>query len=455
MKLLFVLPEYGNSFKRGIATFYNHLLTGLLQAGCVIDVCLPWEYDLPKDLKEHRQIRVFGVDHDAVSQAKKGLSQFAAFPNLQDKLAHAFAAFNVCDGGRKYDVVEATDFGLLFVPWLIRDTRPPVIVQLHSSYGQIESYDSHAGDSMAGLITRMLEASLLGRADELQSYGPTNAEEWNRLLNKEVSLIWPAWRPSIWSLSEDASAALPSEFDVADKGVVVGRIQNWKGPEVLCRALELLENRAPKIIWVGKDTNFRRQRTSTSAFLKQTYGNVWGKKILPIGEMSVELTARIQAGAKFVVVPSTWDTFNLTTIEAMWAGKVVICSEGAGASSLIRHAENGFRFPAGDPRKLASLLVEVDNMPSEARHEIGERARHTVAQELDSDRICALRIGRYRRLTECKTVARRRHPWIDSLFASDVLEPPFTFLETIPTRQLAKWTLYRVWSRIRNSIPSI
>lgn len=335
MKLLFVIPEYGESIRGGIATFYNHLIPGLRRAGCTVEVCLANEQGLSTDLRQQSNVRITSIDPALVEEARARLAQFAAFPELQRVLARSFAAFRRCKNG-DYDVVETTDWGLLYVPWVTVESAIPVVVQLHGSNGQVAYYDPREGRELSGLTTRLLEAALLGRADELQACSPANACDWFRLLGKDVHHIWPGWENSNLS-----SERCTPEVDASGRGIVVARIQKWKGPETLCQAIALLGDKAPQILWVGRDTASPR---SVSAYLKRTFPSVWEKTILPIGEMSFESTAHLQATAKFAVVPSRWDTFSLSAVEAMWAKKVVICSEGAGASSLIRHGENGFRF---------------------------------------------------------------------------------------------------------------
>jgi len=72
--------------------------------------------------------------------------------------------------------------------------------------------------------------------------------------------------------------------------------------------------------------------------------------------------ASLQRNAKFVIVPSKWDTFNLSAVEAMWAQRVVICSDAAGAATLIEHGKNGFCFPSGDAQRLSELILKVKGM---------------------------------------------------------------------------------------------
>ena len=59
--------------------------------------------------------------------------------------------------------------------------------------------------------------------------------------------------------------------------------------------------------------------------------------------------------AKAVLVPSTWDVFNLVAAEAMAMGRVVVISDCAGAADLVQHGVSGFVFPKGDAAALAGI----------------------------------------------------------------------------------------------------
>jgi len=96
-----------------------------------------------------------------------------------------------------------------------------------------------------------------------------------------------------------------------------------------------LGNNAPSIDWVGRDTEYREAGMSMSKSLAKTYPDVWNTKVIPVGPKSPEEAQALQAQAKFLVVPSTWDVFNYVCVEAVAQGQVVICSDGAGACSLI------------------------------------------------------------------------------------------------------------------------
>lgn len=92
-------------------------------------------------------------------------------------------------------------------------------------------------------------------------------------------------------------------------------------------AAELLGEDCPAIQWVGGDNYFREYSWSMSDHLKKYVA--WGTKIVHTDRVSYEEAQQKLASAKFLIVPSLWDTFNFTAIEGMAKGKVVICSSGA------------------------------------------------------------------------------------------------------------------------------
>ena len=60
--------------------------------------------------------------------------------------------------------------------------------------------------------------------------------------------------------------------------------------------------------------------------------------------------------ADVVVVPSRWEAFGLTAIEAMRASRAVIASHVGGLSEVVEEAVTGLLVPANDSRALAEAL---------------------------------------------------------------------------------------------------
>ena len=82
--------------------------------------------------------------------------------------------------------------------------------------------------------------------------------------------------------------------------------------------------------------------------------------------------------SKIAVVPSFSEGFSLVTAEAMSCGCSVIATKNVGVhSSLIKHAENGYLFEAGNTAELEQLLIQsiTNQIPL-----LGGQAREKILQ---------------------------------------------------------------------------
>ena len=81
-----------------------------------------------------------------------------------------------------------------------------------------------------------------------------------------------------------------------------------------------------------------------------------------------------------VVVPSRFEGFGLTAIEAMACRKPVVASRVDGLAEIIQNGQNGFLVPSEDIEGLADCIVEL--IKDEARRtSIGEAARKGVEEK--------------------------------------------------------------------------
>lgn len=432
MRLLFILPEYLPLTGGGIVTFYRNVLPELVRQGHQVHVLVGSAFTSKLPSYEAEGITVEFLDTDAVTANLDRFNQYHVAPEFQRHLSAAWTAWEQVNQGKNYDLVETTDWGLLFVPWVVADS-PPTVVQLHGSIGQIDFYDPRQGDELQGNLTRVLEVGLLSTADELQTYSQLNAQAWSQLTNREVVYIPPAWCP-------DSNLEQPREKSL--NGLVVGRIQHWKGPTVLCEALRLLGDAAPTIDWVGRDTSYKNGG-SMSNYLAQTYPDIWGVKIRPVGSRPFKETARLQAEASFIAVPSIWDVFNYTCVEGMGCPQVVLCSQGAGAASLITDKVNGLVFPADNPEALAESINYLHSMSVDEHRQMGEAAQQ-IQTELDPSRIVRQRIEAYEKLIQRGKFPVRPNPWLlKAVSPGRPLKQPLEFLEHLPLRELSTYVLRR------------
>ena len=133
-------------------TFYRALGASLREAGVELHVIEGSGLHAAESCA-HRVVD--GIPVQTLEQARLArwwdrMPAFAALPGLRRHLAAAWAMWEQADYGNNADIVEATDWGLLFVPPAV-DAARPLVVQCHGSIGQIADHDPVAGEEAENL----------------------------------------------------------------------------------------------------------------------------------------------------------------------------------------------------------------------------------------------------------------------------------------------------------------
>ena len=502
MKLLYILSEYLPESGGGIITFYANLLPRLVERGHRVKILVANHSSLDRSERIENGVEVEYLKSPFVDEARLGCKKFRN-DALWAYMPLAWGAYQQARGGEGFDIVEATDWALLYMPWVVSTRKAKVVVSLHGSNGQVDWYSDPASTGFDAHVLRLAEVASLRLADSIHANSRANAEFWKTKLDREIRVIPPVFggfevldhgrseiedrattkytkgnekgeevsttdstdehgydaghclgKPSgavfsnsstseLARVSENTSstrfasgpagalraggggmgsvernqladsagflegqsqAGLPmdsqkhqsireandlgapgNDFESvtirvisgqeasvdshatsysplataqqAPMGLVVGRLQNWKGAEVLCKALELVEG--IQVEWVGRDTPWGNSGETASGFLEKNYPSVWGSKLLWIGPLGHTEAMNKISNAAFLVVPSIWDVFNLTAAEAMARRVPVICSRNAGAEMLIEDGRNGFLFNSERPEELAVCFRKI------------------------------------------------------------------------------------------------
>jgi len=438
-KILYIIPEYPPHFGGGIATFYTSIIPEIVSQGYQVDILVSNAFTSAFSSYRQDNFQVNFLNTNLIKDYLKKFDIYKAFPKLQRHLSTSWAAWKQVNSGEGYDLVETTDWGMLFVPWVVMEDTPPLVVQLHASIGQIDFHDPFLINPLEGHITRLLEFSLLSAADEIQTYSEKNVVDWQQITGKYVKYIPPA----LPLLSGYASQ------NTDENGLVVGRIQYWKGATTLCEALEQMGEDAPNINWVGRDVTYQALYQPMSAYLCQNYPEIWGQKIHPLGVLPPEKTRQLQSQAPFILVPSIWDVFNYTCAEAMALARPVVCSKGAGASDLIEDGVNGFTFVPDDPVDLALALCKVMSLSEQERQSMGEAARLTIETQLNPVKVAQQRIEVYENLIQCGKSPQRPSSWlVDAVSTQKTMANPLAFLDQLPLSELTQYLGQRFLKKV-------
>lgn len=384
----------------------------------------------------------FEADWRVLRELKRG--PLSPFPQTIRMLATAFGAWRKVKELNP-DVVELCDWPLSFAPAVL-DQSIPYVVQCHGSMGQIAQHDPQAGNEFERAVVQLLEPQLISAAHSVQTYSSSNANFWEGVAGRSVNMIRAPF--TLPDMSD-------SDVQVVESGVVFGRLQRWKGPHVLCAALRNLGQSAPRIDWYGGVKPWDSSDWPTDRRLAADYPDVWGTTLCHHDALPRQQVGAIQSRALFNVVPSTWDVFNFTAVEAMAAGRPTIVSTAAGASELIVDGENGFLFESEDPLSLSAAIERIMTMSETQRAQIGKAGRHTIGTTLDPAVIAEQRVSAYNEVMRSFETARPAKPnaWISDLISprADANIDPAAFLESVPMRTLARHLKDRTMRKLKGS----
>jgi glycosyltransferase involved in cell wall biosynthesis len=432
MRALIVTPEY-SGHGGGIATYYQLLAPPLVKAGCAVTVIEGsgfHSYD-SSAAETHDGVAIHRLETVRVERWAAQFQHLQATPLLRRMMAGAWAAWEQAGTLGQFDVVESTDFALMAAPPAL-DRRAPLVTQMHGSFGQISVKDPLADAELDGGLSLAIEAATAALADQRQTSSRSNVAYWQAQTSKDVARLLPAWKPP--RPHKDAS---PSS-----RIAVFGRIQQWKGPHIVCEALRTMRS-APGIDWYGRDVP-HAGHASTSEWLSRSYPDTWGVRIKAHQPVPPHAVQDLQSAALLNLVPSTWDVFNFTAVEAMASGRPVVCSNAAGASELIEDGVTGFVYDGASPSALAQALERALSLGPERLCEIGRAARDMVSRTLDPDVIAQERMAGYKAL--CGAGQGRAAPaeWLTQLALP---RPPggrdLAFLDRLPMRRLADYLVRR------------
>lgn len=417
MHLLYVLPEFPPDFGGGIATVYGRLLPRLAAQGHRITVLLASRERLDQPGYCWQGVEVVPLQSPQLAQAQEELKAWRHHAFLNHFLPLAWAAWHQAQDLAAFDVVEVTDWALLFLPWLVQQRRQPVMVSLHGSCGQVDWHGNPGARGGEGQLVRLLETAVLPLADGVIANSSLNADFWWQQCGMRAQVIPPLAE----DLNESASLPAPPGGNLmaprSDRGVVVGRLQNWKGPEVLCRALRLLPGQ--QVDWIGQDTTWEEGCMSTADYLRRGFPDVVDHQLHLLGQLPPHQVRDHISQASFLCVPSFFDVFNITILEAIAVRTPVICSRQAGGSMLLQQEGAGYLFDPDKPEQLAEAMKSLKALTAAQKFDLCESAMAQAISSCEASRVA-------RQATDAYVLSIQNwHPrggdlWIESVIINGI-----------------------------------
>lgn len=387
LRLALVSREYPPFFGGGIGTYARWIVPALAAAGVRVHVITEVRDEACPRVELHGNVTVHRVRH---SMGRGGWTSSAArFAINAGRRVIELA------GRGEIDVAEFAECeGAAAAMLLMRGVGAPIptIVHLHTPSEllfELRSLSVRALDSALGAYFEgeRLAIRLADRVGAPSRFIALWAREHYALT--ELPAVIP------YAIGPLCDAPAPAR----EKNVLyVGRIEPRKGVESLVLAWRQVVRRHPhaRLRLAGADTAGAPDGRSLKAFLLSQLSESERATVQFTGRLRPEDLTDEYAWASVCVVPSLWENFPNTCIEALTHARPVVVSDNGGMAEMIEGTNAGEVFAAGEPESLAGALIAMLSESPEALAERGRAGRARISRMCDPIAVARARIDLYR-----------------------------------------------------------
>jgi D-inositol-3-phosphate glycosyltransferase len=143
----------------------------------------------------------------------------------------------------------------------------------------------------------------------------------------------------------------------------VGRLDPFKGPDLLLRAASMMNEKAQIVIVGGELTGDQevKQLQELAAQLKIS------KRVHFPGAQPQFNLPMIYSAADVTVIPSYHESFGLAAVESLACGTPVVATRAGGLKTVVQHGETGYLVPRS-PGFFAERLDALLQSPALLKH---------------------------------------------------------------------------------------
>ena len=171
--------------------------------------------------------------------------------------------------------------------------------------------------------------------------------------------------------------------------IIVGRLRDEKGHGILLDAMVEVVTKISDVrllvIGDGPDREILKLKAESLGIASNI---VW------MGQKEPDEVFKLLAISDIAVVPSLFEGFGLTAVEAMAAGLPAVGSDIDGLKEVIQHGVTGTLVPPGDSTALAKALTDLLKNPDRAK-EMGTKGRERVRRFFSMEGFAEAIIGAY------------------------------------------------------------
>jgi glycogen(starch) synthase len=337
---------------------------------------------VPKLRELGNEMHVFAHSHDRdAAEERDGVRLHHVRPPARwigtslERVAWSSAVARAVRAEGRFDLVWAPEWTGGASAYSRRKDAGPLVTHLFTSLVQVAQLSGGRPREARKLIA----AGLQNRLERRQ------AERSDALLAQSQAIL--DWARRLWDIGKLPVRVLPSVLDVPTvralgegpepdgvpesrpRVVFFGRLEHRKGLDVLVRAMPFVWDRFPSapLVVLGNGNDYLAAQLRELAEPRVDRLHMLGHR--PSSEVFP-----VVRSADVVVLPSRWENFALSALEAMALGRPVVLTTAGGAPEFCRDGHDALLVPPEDPGAIGAAIRRVLEDPA-----LGERLGREAA----------------------------------------------------------------------------
>lgn len=292
----------------------------------------------------------------------------------------------------RIDIIEAPEArGETCYYQLTRHRRPAVVVKLHTPRWLVDKLARNS-PALWNRFEYFAEKMTIQKADVVYSC--------SRALLDAGKEFFPKRDYAVVHNPIALSQGLPPKEDDGKTVLFVGRLEWRKGVQVFGKVIpQVLERiKGARFVFLGPDSSWHGGDSLKEFIVDQIPEEMKGSLIFAGGVSRQDVLDHLRRAA-VCVLPSLWENFPYTCLEAMACGCSVVGSRNGGMAEMIEDGVSGILIDPEKPEGISDAIVMLLN-DGNLRKRMGESAVARISELFLTDRIVDQTLEIYRRAIE-------------------------------------------------------
>jgi len=201
---------------------------------------------------------------------------------------------------------------------------------------------------------------LLSKPDVAIANSYYTARSISKSVKARTEVVYPFVDPSRFENLDyqTARSGLLAEFNLPSNAfifIMVGRIQQWKGQDIVVSAFKKMSNRDNVILLIVGEYTFEKDRFYFENLQRMVEGH---DSIIMTGYRD-DVPKLIMGSDVLIHATITAEPFGIVLIESMIAGKPVVATSSGGPSEIIENYETGILYNPGNSDELCQIMSKL------------------------------------------------------------------------------------------------